>query len=126
MSLDSIFANDRYGGASGVDFDRRDSVEVFARLPIVVEYDIDGKARQLVTTKVPGYPGPWILAYSSVGKLHLAKGETDIEYSEMLGSRLIAAMPAGTGVWFDRSFPGGRQILLPAADLTVPDLPDID
>lgn len=126
MSLDSIFAYDKYGGASGVDFTRRDPVDVFARLHIVVEYDIDGKTRHPVTAKVPGYPGPWILAYSSVEKLHLAKGDTDIEQSQMLGSRLLETMPPGTGVWFDRTFPGGRQILLPAADLTVPDLPDID
>lgn len=128
MSLDSIFAYDRYGGASGVDFDRRDPVEVFARLQIVVEYDVDGKARQLVTTRVPGYPGPWILAYSSVQKLYLAKGDTDIEHSDMAGHRLMETMPTGTGIWFDRSFPGSRQILIPAADLTGPDLaglPDI-
>ena len=126
MSLDSIFADDKYGGASGVDFNHRDPVDVFARLQIVVEYDIDGKARQLVTTRVAGYPGPWILAYSSVEKLHLAKGDSDIEQSHMVGGRLLETMPPGTGVWFDRGFPGGRQILLPAADLTVPDLPDID
>lgn len=126
MSLDSIFAYDKYGGASGVNFDRRDPVEVFSRLHVAVEYDVDGKERRLVTTRVPGYPGKWIMAYSSLEKLHLAKGETDIEHSEMSGSRLMATMPTGTGVWFDRSFPGGRQILLPAAEIPVPELPDID
>jgi hypothetical protein len=126
MSLDSIFADDRYGGASGVNFDHRDPVEVFARLQVVAEYDVDNSSRQLITTRVPGYPGPWIMAYSSVEKLHLAKGETDIEYSAIVGSRLMATMAPGSGVWFDRSFPGGRQILLPAHDLTVPDLSDMD
>jgi hypothetical protein len=126
MSLESIYDYDTYGGASGVDFSRGDPVDVFARLQIFVEYDADGRERKLVTTTVPGHPGPWILAYSAVEKLHLAKHETDVEYSAIPGRRLLATMRPGTGVWFDHEFPGGRKILLPAADLSIPDLPETD
>jgi hypothetical protein len=122
MTLDSIYDYERPGCGAGVDFGRGDPVDVLGGLQIYVEYDVDGRGRRLVTTTVPGHSGQWILSFSSLKNLQLSKGESDIEYSAIAGTRLLTTMPTGTGVWFDRNMPGGRMILLPAYDVSMPDL----
>lgn len=92
--------------------------EHFAALPTVyVEFDSDGADRHLITASIPGESGQWVLAYSSLAHLQTARREDDIEYSAMRGRRVLETMPERAGLWYDPSFSGGRQIILPMLDL---------
>lgn len=119
--MDSIYVADR-GDDHPVDFSTADPMDVFAAIEVYVQFDSDRSGRRPVTQPVPGHPGRWILAYSSLGKLHAAAhGDDEVEYSQVPGSQILTELH-GAGVWFDRGFRGGRQILLPAPDLNI----DID
>ena len=120
MESDSIFDYDSESAARvAVDFRRGDPMDVFSRIEVYAEFDSPGMGRHPVARAVPGYPGRWVLAYSSLRRLRMACHDDEIEYSWLTGARLLEAMPTQTGVWFDRSFPGGRPILMPPPSLSV-------
>jgi len=93
-------------------------MDVFSSLTVYVEFDTDRSSRRPVTRTIPGHPGRWICAYSSLERLHAAIRDDEVEYSQHSGSRLLAELNGDAGVWFDHAFPGGRQILLPPLDIS--------
>lgn len=118
MSMDSIYVAE-CGDDRPMDFSTGDPMDVFAAIEVYVQFDSDRAGRRPVTQPVPGHAGRWLLAYSSLGKLHAAMhGDDEIEYSQVLGSQVLDDLH-GAGVWFDRGFRGGRQILLPTPDLDI-------
>lgn len=118
MTMESIYVTE-YGDDRPVDFGTGDPMDVFAATEVYVQFDSDRTGRRPVIQPVPGHAGQWILAYRSLAKLHAAAhGDDEVEYSQLLGSQILADL-RGAGVWFDRGFPGGRQILLPTPDLNL-------
>jgi hypothetical protein len=116
--MDSIYVTDGRHDQP-LDFSTGDPMDVFAAAEVYVQYDSDRAGRRPITQAVPGHAGRWILAYSSLSNLHdAAHGDDEIEYSHVIGAQVVADL-AGAGVWLDRGFPGGRQILLPAPDLDI-------
>jgi hypothetical protein len=101
-----------------VDFSGGEPVDVFCGLSVFVEFDSDRARRQPVTRPVPGQPGRWVHAYSSLERLASVRGDPDVEYSCLSGARLLTLLPDHAGVWFDHLFPGSRAILLPTPDFS--------
>jgi hypothetical protein len=115
--LDRV-SQDNGAGKIGSDFHRGNPREIFAALPTVyVEFDSDAHDRHVVTASIPGESGLWVLAYSSLARLWSARHEHDIEYSAMRGCRVLEWMPQSAGLWYNPSFSGGRQIILPILDV---------
>lgn len=102
-----------------VEFGTGDPLDVFARLLVYVPFDTDTRNRRPIEETVPGHPGLWICVYSTFSRLSAARHEESPEYSEMLGERLFALASDHTGIWLDRSYPGGRKILIPPVDISV-------
>jgi hypothetical protein len=94
-----------------------DPLDVFARLRVVVPFDSDRRRRRPVEETVAGHPGRWVHAYSSLARMNAALGD-DIEHSQMRGGHLLALISDRVGIWLDRSYPGGRMILLPLVDFS--------
>jgi hypothetical protein len=118
MSLHSIYQpEDGFGRQCVVDFTGANPVDVFARTMVYVEFDSDRHGRQPVVNTVVGYPGRWLLAYSSLQRLQRACADDDVEYSALSGVRLMSQAPEGVGVYFDLSYAGGRPILQPPLGL---------
>lgn len=118
MTIDSIYDNTSSNQDAAVDFSHGDPMDVFSRLTVYVEFDTDRSGRRPVARTVPGHPGQWIFVYSSLERLHAALRDDEVEYSQRNGSRLLAELNGDVGVWFDHTFPGGRQILLPPLDIS--------
>lgn len=119
MTIDSIY--DKASPANegeAADFGHGDPIDVFSALSVYVEFDTDRSGRQPVTRTVPGHPGRWVCVYSSLERLRTATRDDEVEYSQLDGTRLLAALHGDAGVWFDHTFPGGRQILLPPVDIS--------
>ena len=93
-------------------FNDGDPMDVFHGLEVFVEFDSDAPTRRPITERVPGHPGAWVCAYSSLDRLRERRSE-DVEYSGMRGERLLACLPDDAGLWYDRGYSGGRKILLP-------------
>lgn len=106
-----------FARGEAVDFSRGHPVEMFCGLTVYVQFDADQVRRRPVVRDIPGQPGRWIIAYSSLERLVAAVADPDVEYSFMRGESLLAQLPDRTGVWFDRAYPGGRPILLPAPEI---------
>lgn len=102
-----------------VDFQHGNPMDVFCAVVVYAEFDSPNLGRHVVAHAVPGYPGRWVLVYSSLRRLRRACGNDEVEYSCVKGVCLLDKLPEGAGVWFDRSFPGGRPILMPAPSLPV-------
>ena len=101
----------------GAAFGTGDPREVFSGLTVYVEFDTQLPERQMAPTIVPGEIGRWVAAYSSLRRLHLARGDDAVEYSTMIGAQVLAQRPRVIGVWYDPCFPGGRPIAVPTPDI---------
>jgi hypothetical protein len=100
------------------DFSSDEALEVFARMRVYVEFDSDQRGRRPVEDFVAGHPGQWICAYSSLSRLIDAHRGEEVEYSVISGAMLLAQLPDSAGVWFDRSYPGARKLVLPPVAIT--------
>jgi hypothetical protein len=119
MAIDSIYdRSSRVSRGETVDFSHGDPIDVFSRLTLYVEFDTDRSDRQPVTRTVPGHPGKWICVYSSLERLLANARDDEVEYSQLSGAHLLTALHGDTGIWFDHTFPEGRQILLPPLEFS--------
>jgi len=122
MTIDSIYdRSSKVNRGEATDFSRGDPIDVFSTLSLYVEFDTDRSGRQPVTRTVPGHPGKWVCAYSSLERLRASTRDDEVEYSQLSGADLLAALHGDTGVWFDHTFPDGRQILLPPMEFSTAD-----
>jgi hypothetical protein len=99
--------------AQSVVFEVGDPVGIFERLQVYVELDSDYRDCRPVIERFPGHPGQWICAYSSLERLLDTRWE-GIDYSCVSGSFLLGRATRDVGLWYDRGYPHGRKILLPA------------
>ena len=100
-----------------LDFGSGDPLDRFARMRVYVPFDSDQRSRRPVEQAVPGYPGRWMCVYSTFDRMAQAHGGDEVEHSILTGAQVLASMPDQAGVWFDRSFPGGRRLMLPPVEV---------
>lgn len=113
----SVYDDDSYcNGSGGLDDD--DLLDAFSRLPVYVRFDSDGRGRRPVEEIIAAHPGWWVCVYSTFERLSAVYHGTEIEWSSMAGKTLLALVSNRCGIWLDRSYPGGRQILVPPVDIT--------
>jgi len=93
-----------------------DPLDTFAQMTVYVQFDSDRPSRRPVQRVIPGHVGQWVCAYSSFDRLAKGNHGDEVEYSLLPGERLLENLPSGAGMWLDRGFPEGRQILLPSPD----------
>lgn len=99
-------------------FSDGEPLDVFSRMPVFVEFDSDHRGRRPVERVVAGHPGRWIFVYSSLERLINAHHGDEVEYSRIAGGTVLELLPDTAGVWFDRSFAGGRKLVLPPVQIS--------
>jgi hypothetical protein len=111
MWPDTILETSQAAAERAIDF--ADPMGSFQRAVVYVEFDSAGRGAVPVTREMPGYPGAWVVAFTTAGRLSAAHVGEDVEYSWMPGSRLLPLLPAQAGLWCDPGLPGGHAIVLP-------------